>query len=304
MYQTKIRLLLAGAITLSAACSSGDSSNAEKDLFADTAGAKKVQINREVLDEMIQTLPQPIEIAGIISQSNMPFSKEMLVPSENASEYKDMYNQSLAFGAYGVDLGYINLNNETMYTLEYLESIKTLSEDIKVEQFFDFFTLSEMAKNKNNADSLVQISTRNFNKIDGFLREQNRGELSVLILTGAWLEGMHVFGEINKNAPSKDIQDRICEQKVIFDNVNALLDKLSAIEYFSKLKSDLAPLKTAYDSITITYIHKEPVMKEVNGELIFEDQSETQISASPEAINSVISAVNTIRTNYLLNPKK
>lgn len=297
-------MLLAGAALFAASCNSGDSSSAEKNLFADTSGTKKVQINREVLDEMIQTLPQPIEIAGIISKSNMPFSKEMLVPSENANSYKDMYYQSLAFGAYGVDLGYINLKEENMYTLEYLESIKTLSEDIKVDQFFDFFTLAELAKNKNNADSLVQISTRNFNKIDGFLREQNRGELSVLILMGAWLEGMHVFGEINKTKPSDDMANRIGEQKVVFDNVYALLDKLSSIEHFSKMKNDFDGLKKAYEAVTISYVYKQPVMKEVNGELVVEDQSETKVTATPEAISNIITQVDNIRSLYILHPKQ
>jgi hypothetical protein len=285
-------------------CNGGSATSDEQRLLSDTAGTKKVQINREVLDEMIQTLPQPIEIAGIISKSNMPFSKEMLVPSEYAGGYKDMYYQSLAFGAYGVDLGYINLNQDNMYALEYLESIKTLSEDIKVDQFFDFFTMAEMAKNRNNADSLAHISTRNFNKIDGFLREQNRGELSVLILIGAWLEGMHVFGEINKNSPSQDIQTRIGEQKVVFDNVYALLDKLSSIDHFSKMKTDFEGLKKAYDGVTVSYIYKQPEMKEVNGELVVVDQSETKVTIDPPTVDSIIASVNTIRTNYILKAQK
>lgn len=303
MKKTILFFLFAGSIGFFFSCSS-DSPDAEKKLLYDTATKATVQINREVLDEMIQTLPQPIEIAGIITKSNMPFSKEMLVPSENATNYKDMYNQSLAFGAYGVDLGYINLNEKTLYTLEYLESIKTLSEDIKVDQFFDFSTLAELSKNKNNADSLVQISTKNFNKIDNFLREQERGELSVLILVGAWLEGMHMFGEINKNAPSDDIRKRIGEQKIVFDNVYAIVQKLNSIGYYKDMQNEMTMLKTAYDSVKITYNYKQPEMKEVNGELVVVDQTETIVDISPDAVSTIITQVEKIRSNYILSNSK
>lgn len=291
----KIHTLIA-AVFLFAACS--DDGSKEKNILADTASGPEVQINREVLDEMIRTLPQPIEIADIISKSNMEFSGDMLVPSGNSSHYDNKYFQSLAFGAYGVDLGYINLNEKTLYTLEYLESIKNLSEELKVEQFFDFNTLAELSKNRNNADSLVQISTRNFNKIDEFLREKNRGELSVLILIGAWLEGMHMFGEIHKQNP--DVGRRIGEQKVIYGNITALLGKLNTVEHFKMMETDFSKLGAAYDSVGITTIYKQPETKEVNGELVIIDKSETKVDINEATIGKIITEIETIRKKYLL----
>ncbi len=278
------------------ACS--DDSQKEKDIMADTAGGTQVQINKQVLGEMIRTLPQPIEIADIISKSHMEFSSDMLVPSELSTKYIDKYSQSLAFGAYGVDLGYINLNEKTLYTLEYLESIKNLAENIKVDQFFDFSTLAELSRNRNNADSLIQISTKNFNKIDEFLREKNRGELSVLILVGAWIEGMHMFGEIHKTNP--EVKTKIGEQKVIFGNVYAILEKLNTIEYFANLKKDMEPLKLAYDQVGITTTYRQPETKEVNGELIIIDKSETTVDIDDKMTKQIISEIENIRTKYLL----
>ncbi|MDQ3108726.1 MAG: hypothetical protein M3R17_02435 [Bacteroidota bacterium] len=288
------------SLTMITACS--EDSGKEKDIFDDTASGNKVQISREVLDEMIRTLPQPIEIADIISKANLAFSKDMLLPSENSSKYSDKYFQSLAFGAYGVDLGYINLNEKTLYTLEYLESIKTLSEDIKVDQFFDFSTLAELAKNRNNADSLIQISTKNFNKIDEFLREKNRGELSVLILIGSWIEGMHMFAEIHKTNP--EISTRIGEQKIIFENISALIEKLSTIDHFKMMKNDFKVLKTAYDSVEINTIYRQPETKEVNGELIIIDKSEMKVSISEVTVTNIIAGIEAIRNKYLVETEK
>jgi hypothetical protein len=290
-------LLTAGLV----ACS-GNTDNQEKDILSDTTQQTTVKINREVLNEMIRTLPQPIEIANIITKSKMDFSKDILVPSDNALGYADKYRQAIAFGAYGVDLGYINLNEKTLYTLDYLESIKDLSKELKVDQFFDFSTLAELSSNRDNADSLVQISTRNFNRIDEFLREQNRGELSVLILIGAWIEGMHMFGEIHKN--NADINTRIGEQKIVFDNSYALIDKLTEIPEFKTLKEDMAGLKAAYDSVTISTIYRQPETKEINGELVVIDNSETKVEISEQNVTDIISNIEKIRSKYMLTIKK
>lgn len=280
-----------------------DAAVSEKKLMDESANGPAVQINREVLDELIHTLPQPIEMADIITKSGMSFSKDLLVPAENASGFKDKDKQALAFGAYGVDLGYINLSEKTLYSLEYLESISTLSKELSVDQFFDYTNLIELSKNKNNADSLISISTRNFNQIDQFLREKGRGELSVLILIGAWMEGMHMFGEIRKANPTQDITNRIGEQKVVFENIALLLEKLAVVEAYKPLQTDFMALGAAYKNVAISYEYKQPESKEVNGELVIIDNTETKVTITAADADAITKQVEALRTKYLLTQK-
>jgi hypothetical protein len=158
--------------------------------------------------------------------------------------------------------------------------------------------LSNLAKNKKNTDSIIQLSTENFNKIDVFLREQNRGELSVLMLIGAWVEGMNMFCEIYNDSPSADISKRICEQKVVFDNVYSILGKLNKIGYFKELEKSFSNLKLSYDKIKVSYIQKKPIMKEENGELILKDQTETIVESSQKEISNVVKEIQKLRNLY------
>lgn len=288
------------ALISAVSCSNDTETKTEEQILAESNKTSKVQINRAVFDEMIQSLPQPIEIANIITKAKMPFSKEMLVPSENSDKYSDKYFQSMAFGAYGVDLGYINLNDKKIYVIQYLEAIKNLSEALKVQQFFDFQTLYELNSNRNNPDSLIHISTKNFNRIDEFLREENRGELSVLMLIGAWTEGMYMFGKLYTKEQNEDLLNRIGEQKVVFQNITLILNKLSEIEHFKKLKEDVAPINKLYENVKISYIYHEPETKEVNGELVIVDKTETKIELTKEDAAKIISAIETLRKKYLL----
>lgn len=301
-------LLNIGAVVLVAFaynCSGDGDTKTEEQILAESNKKPEVQINRAVFDEMIQSLPQPIEIANIITKAKMPFSKEMLIPSENSEKYTDKYYQSMAFGAYGVDLGYINLNDKKIYVIEYLEAIKGLADELKVSQFFDFQTLFELTKNRHNADSLIHISTRNFNKIDEFLREENRGELSVLMLIGSWTEGIHMFGQLYKKDQNDDLLMRIGEQKIVFENIVLILEKLKKIEHFNKLKEDLAPVKEMFAKAQISYIYHEPETQEVNGELVIVDKTETKVDLKKEDAMAIINAIDAFRAKYLLfNDKK
>lgn len=279
-------------------CSEGEKTENVNSIVNNKQGS--VQISQEVLDEMMQSLPQPIEVAQIISSSKTDITKDVLIPGDNADKYEDQYTQALAFGAYGVDLGYINLNNKTLYVLEYLNGIRTLADKLEVEQFFDFSTLSELAKNRNNSDSLIRLSTENFNKIDQFLKEQNRGELSVLMLIGAWMEGMNMFGEIYKNAKSEDIMKRLGEQKVVFDNVYLLLGKLDKNDFYKKLKTNFSDLKSVYEKIKISYTYKEPIMKEVNGQLVLKDQTEMKLDFAEQDIIDIVKELQNIRSKYFI----
>lgn len=289
-----IPILSAG---LFAGCSASDE-NDDKQMQAeiDKQGTS-VSVSKEVLDEMVQTLPSPIETANLITLSKSTFKKEQLIPAENAELFSDKYSQALALGGYGVDMGYLNLNDKTLYVIEYLDAIRTVAKELKVDAIFNFSLMSDLAKNRKNVDSLIHISTQNFNQIDEHFRSQSRGDLSVLILIGSWVEGLYMFNNIAAEKKTDDIVKRIGEQKIILDNMYAILNKISHIEYYKSLQQKLAPLKKIYEGVKISYTYHEPKMKEVNGELVIEDNTETHIDITDEQLGLISKEVKTLRNN-------
>ncbi|MES2763800.1 MAG: hypothetical protein V4677_16410 [Bacteroidota bacterium] len=282
-------------------CTDSEKKTKEEELMKQTTeNLQAISISREVLDEMMQTLPSPIETANLITQEKSEFNKDLLIPSKNSESFPDKYSQALALGGYGVDLGYLNLNNKMLYVIDYLESINTISKELNVNQFLDFSALNDLAKNRNNVDSLIEISTKNFNQIDEYLRTQNRGDLSVLILIGSWVEGLHMFNNIAKENPSEEINKRIGEQKVIIDNIYAILDKIENIAYYKDLKNRLTGLKNVYNKVQISYVYQEPVMKEVNGQLVVEDNSKSIVQVSKQDLASINTEIIKLREEIFM----
>ncbi|PBQ33780.1 hypothetical protein CNR22_18990 [Sphingobacteriaceae bacterium] len=291
----KITMIALSALILMS-CGNSKNSELEAELMNDSAdSSQSISISRDVLDEMMQTLPSPIETANLITQSKSSFKKELLIPAQNAVNFPNKYTQALALGGYGVDLGYINLNNKMLYVVEYLESVNTISKELKVNQFLDFSTLNNLAKNRDNVDSLIRISTENFNHIDEYLRSKERGDLSVLILIGSWVEGLHMFNNIAKENPSEEITKRIGEQKIIINNIYAILDKIDKIAYYRELKEKLKGLKDVYANVKVSYVYKEPVTKEVNGELVIEDGSESVVEVTAKDLEAIDREITKLR---------
>jgi len=294
---------ITGAISLSVmllSCGSGTDSF-EKKAAVDSSALKpvQVQISEQTLNDLLQSIPSPIEMSSLLKESGAKFDNTIINPSEHVDKYLTGYSKALNIGVYSADLGYLNIYEKSFATLDYLSSIKNLADGINIGQFFDFELLKKLASNNNNMDSILYISTSNFNKMDSYLREKKRGELSVLIISGAWIEGLYISTQIAKSKDTPEIEERIGEQKLTIDNLMVILDAYKGTEYFGKLHTQFEKLKTIYDTVKIEYEYHEPESKEVNGKLVVVNQSKSKVIMTTEQLKSIISTTSEIRNQLI-----
>ena len=136
--------------------------------------------------------------------------------------------------------------------------------------------------------------------MDAHLRKQKRGELSVLIIAGAWLEGLNIACQVNKINPNAEMDERIGEQKMVLDNIISILDLYQKNEFFASLAFDFKSLKSLYDNISITYEYAEPETQEINGQLVIVDNSTSIVNMTDQQKQNIIKAVAQIR-NKMIN---
>lgn len=286
--------------TFSSCNSSGDDDSLEDELAQDSTLVPTLNVDEQTLNDLIQTIPSPIEMASLIKETGGEFNQNLLNSTDNVDKYNTSFKQAFNIGVYSADLGYINIYEKTMSAIGYISAIKKLSDEIKVGQFFDFATLKNLASNSDNADSLLYISINSFNKMDAHLRKQKRGELSVLIIAGAWLEGLNIACQVNKINPNAEMDERIGEQKMVLDNIISILDLYQKNEFFASLAFDFKSLKSLYDNISITYEYAEPETQEINGQLVIVDNSTSIVNMTDQQKQNIIKAVAQIR-NKMIN---
>ncbi|MBN8703072.1 MAG: hypothetical protein J0M08_08405, partial [Bacteroidetes bacterium] len=232
-------------------------------------------LSQKSMDEIITSIPSPVEITSLIKQSGSDYNNLLLNPSSNASLYNTNGKKALAIGLYGADLGYINIYEKTYSALDYLNVVRDLADEIKVGQFFDFNTLKRLAQSKKNTDSLLLISTNCFNNMDSYLREQKRSNMSVLMACGAWLEGTYLITQVAGERVDENLNQRIGEQKAILYDLLIVLDACKEDPACISVKNDFEKIKKEFTGVAISYEFKEPETKEVNGELVVVDNSKT-----------------------------
>jgi hypothetical protein len=258
-----------------------------------------LEISAESMNSIIESIPSPLEIAMVIKQSGIGFNESILNKQENARLYTTDQEKALCIGVYGGDLGYINIYEKAYMTVNYLTTIKGLADDINIGQFFDFTTIKRMASNSDKMDSLIYLSTINFNKMDAFLRSQKRSNLSILMVTGTWTEGLYIATQVAKENKNKELTDWVGYQKIIVDQLILGLSAYKNDEYFQKIVADFKTLKTLYDKITISYDYHEPESVEVDGRLVIVDKSTSTVNITEAQVNEICELVAQIRSRLV-----
>lgn len=260
------------------------------------------KLSPEAIDDIARNISSPVEIANLLQTLKVPFSQDYLASTIDANKESTNFNKAIKLGILGADLGYLNMYERTGSSLEVLSSIRKLSEDLKVGQYFDFETIKKLSQNRSNLDSLLYLSLRSYEQIDTYLRNNDRGQLSALMIIGVWIEGQYLATQVVNKFPDKMLIDRIGEQKIILNDLIMLIAPYCNISNeFKDLCIDLSNLKEKYRNIKITFTQGEPVASEKNGGLVITQTESSVVEMTSEQLNDLIQVTYEIRNRLISN---
>ena len=293
-----MRILIAGLIVaIITAC--GSSKKTDEQAFLeglDSAAVEGPPISEEVISSILESIPQPLEISMLLKESGNKYDVGFLNSPDFTSKYNSNYKRALNLGIYGADLGYTNIYEQNQDGVKYMGAIKELADGLNIGRFFDIETIGRLATNSKNLDSLLLITTQNFNQINHYLQTQNRSNLSVLLLTGGWLEALHITTEVSANSNNQELRETIGTQKIILENIMLLLsfykDKDPGM---ASLLEDFEELKKAYEKVNITYTYKESTFEIKDGVMVIKDNSTSTIDITDEDVSNIKTITSKIR---------
>ncbi len=284
---------------LSISCNDGDGSDEVIMGPEQSSSNAQNQLDPTAINRLIESLPAPIEMAATIEDMNAPYSKNYLVSSELADGFDTNFKKALGLGFYSADLGYLNVYNRTNAIIEYLTVIKRIADDLDVDQFFDFQTLKRLATNSEDLNELMFQSVNSYHQMDEHLRSTNRSDLSALMVTGVWLEGMFLAAKVYEFKPDKDIRNRIGEQKEILGDLIYVINFFKDKPYFPELIKEFEALKEAYQGVVITTTKGE-LRKEIVDDIpvIIPDEY-TTIEMTEEQFKEITELIVNIRNKLI-----
>jgi len=293
----KHSLLLLVIIFLLEACGQRSSSNLEVNL--EEANTGELQLSSETVNEIIQNLASPIEVAALINSLNVPFSADYLADPESLSTNTTSFEMAYYLGALSADLGYLNMYNKTGTAGDYLSKINQLADALQIGQFFDFATIKRLAATSSDPDSLMFMSVNSFNNMDEYLRKTGRSNLSALMIAGTWMEGLYLSTQVARVNSNEELKSMIGEQKLVLNDLLLVLNNYRNEVAIVRYINDLDIIKNAYDNVKITYDVSQPQTIEEDSMLTVVQSESSHVTMTDATLKQIIQLTQQVRNMHM-----
>jgi len=256
-------------------------------------------ISEQSMLEIIENLSSPVEMAAFVKSMGVSFSDRYLSDLDLINNPSPSTKMSYLLGILFADLGYLNVYEKTGISVEYLTCINRLTDSLKLNQFFDYSTLKNLATNSDDLDSLMFLTIHSFNQMDAYLRQNEQNDLSILMMAGTWIESMYLGTQIAKIKPSRTLSEYIGEQKQMLNNLLVILRNYEDNINLNWLINDFELIKSEFDKVKISYIIGEPFAVEKDGTLTVVQQETSLVEISDDILQRIIDSTENIRNKHL-----
>lgn len=294
LYFTLFAILL-GSTFLFHSCASEEGGDTPEEVTVDNSNTEEQDERDDKVKKIIYSIPSPVEMASLLQKSGVEFDGSILNPTDNANKYSTAKSQALNLGIYGADLRYTSMFEQDQESLYYVATAKKLSGELGVEDALDDNVYQRLNDNRDDRDSLLSIVSDSYRMLNRYLKENDREEISALVIAGGWVEGLYIACE-HYTPDNELLAKRIAEQKYVLSDLISLMDTYSSKEILSDIIADMNDLLSAFDAVELNR-GKTETSTDDNGIMVI--GGESSYSITPEAVGTISAKVESIRANYI-----
>jgi hypothetical protein len=205
----------------------------------------------ESFSQIYHLYPSPAEMLSIIDMTEMTYDETLLNPVGAADKYLDTRSRSYILGVYMTDLAYAALFGRHEATLDYLETVKSLAEDIQIDKAVDDAMINKAKNNVEFLDSLYNISNEAFINILNYCEQNDRSNTVVMLSAGAFTESLYLAVHlIDDYGMAGQLLQHLADQKYTIDNFMTFAENVKGDDpNVASTIEDLKKIKNIYDGI-------------------------------------------------------
>jgi hypothetical protein len=231
----------------------------------------------------------------MIKATGANYNKNMLNPASNEAKYTSIIQKAMNLGVYGADLSYASIFDQKQESMNYLAAAQKLARQMGVDGALQDDMIERLNTNQDNRDSLIKIVTEAYTDLNGYLKENNRIEVSALVVAGGWMEALYLS---TRYSAIKDpaLKTRIAEQKLSLEQLIKYFDKFGEKESLKEMKADLMAMKAVFDEVQMSD-GKTTSSKNADGSFVIGNNSSTTMS--DETLKKIETLVAQLRSKYI-----
>jgi hypothetical protein len=203
------------------------------------------------IQKNVYPLPTSADVIKMLSELEVGYILGIANPVENARKYLTSASKAINMGGYGADLSYATLYNIQQEVINYLDAIRSLANELNMSKIYDETLYDRIKQNFDNRDELVKILTEAFSNTYAYLSENDQQTLALLVVGGAWVEGMYLTTHVSEAAYQvAGISKVLIEQKESFDLFLDLTKPYLEDPNIKDFVGKLEPIKKVYGGLT------------------------------------------------------
>lgn len=205
------------------------------------------------------SIPSPVQTALAIRKAGLKYQKDLTAPLEKGDAVVGKMAQSAVLGMYGADLAYVTVHKDGQRAMATMQAIEKLGNKLEITNSFDRALLDKFKSNLGSEDSLLQFSGTAFRAADQYLKNNQRDDVSALVLAGGWLESLYLTVSDPAAAKDQTLVNRIGEQKNTLAALVDLLERSDKENAAASFVTGMKELNILFAGITSSYTFQEPV---------------------------------------------
>jgi len=229
---------------------------------------EQVKTIENQIEANVYPLPTSAAVIKMLTELEVGYIIGISNPVTKTKKYFSSTTRAINLGVYGADLSYTTLYNIQQEVINYLNAIRSLSNELNMSKIYNEELYEKIKVNFDNRDELVKILTGAFNDTYSYLSENDQQPLALLVVGGAWVEGMFLITHVSEAAYQvAGISRVLLEQKKSFELFLEITQPYASDPSVSDFVKLLDPVKKAYEGIgtSLTDQNIKDITKVIDG---------------------------------------
>jgi hypothetical protein len=198
---------------------------------------------------------------------------------------------------YGADMAYVTVHGDGQRAMATMQAIEKLAAKLDLSNAFDRELVDRFRDNLGTEDSLLQFSGAAFRAADQYLKNNERDDVSAMVLAGGWIGSMHLSLSDPAAASNQEIINRVGEQRSSLNGLVEILGGLELDDNTMRVRDELKKLAADFDAVSSTYTYEKPVT-DAAARTTFINSTST-VSIPTESLEAIRKKVDAIRNLIL-----
>jgi len=226
--------------------SCGGGEKPEEIISEDEKTIPSIESSKFNAQNVFNSLPDRKLVMRLIEENKISYDPDLLNDPKSVNKYVIEAIKAVNLGIYGSDLSISSSFDQTQESMVFLKCVNVLAGHLGVNSAFDQRMFERIDANENNKDSILEIVTGAFRKVDEILKYNNRPATSAVILSGCWIEGLYVSCQIAQKVNAESIIKTIIDQKESLKHLIVMLESVTLEENAMFILNDLRSLHQAF----------------------------------------------------------